>query len=226
MISVYRRLQGLQDAETTQNLEDMIARSVNPASDLLMERIIDPTHGPLKVTEDMQSLGFESTFLAGFFSAGSPLLYVYNTPANNRQDLTTDPDPYSQTTPAEIGMLLMDIYECAQTNGGALIAAFPNEITQAECQVMIDTLVKDHMGQLIQGGVPDGTRVAHKHGWVTDINYVIHDMSDAAIVFTPGGNYVLVIFLYHPTQLVFESSDNLFRELSRAVYNFYNLPED
>jgi hypothetical protein len=224
MISVYRRLSSSSDPETTQNLEDMIGRSLNPASDWLMEKELDPTHGPLRVSDDMKTLGLENTFLAGFFAPGSPLLYRYTTPANSRADINADPDPYSQTTPGEIGMLLVDLYECSLNGGGALVAAFPNEITQAKCQVMIDTLVKDRMGQLIQGGVPDGTRVAHKHGWVTDAFYVIHDMSDAAIVFTPGGNYVLTVFLYHPVQLVFEPNDQLIRDISRAVYNFYNLP--
>jgi hypothetical protein len=66
--------------------------------------------------------------------------------------------------------------------------------------------------------------VAHKHGWVTDASYVIHDMSDAAIVYTPGGDYVLTVYLYHPVQLVFDPSNKLVADLSRATYNFYNLP--
>jgi beta-lactamase class A len=226
MVSAYRRLNSSPEPDIVQDLDGMISRSLNDASDRLMEKLLDPTHGPLRVTEDMQTLGFENTFLAGYFAPGSPLLFLYTTPANSRADLSTQPDPYSQTTTAEIGMLLTDIYQCSLNGGGSLSAAFPNEITQAECQAMIDTLVKDHMGQLIQGGVPDGTRVAHKHGWVTDSFFVIHDMSDAAIVFTPGGNYILVVFMYHPTQLVFESSDQLFRDISRAVYNFYNLPSE
>jgi hypothetical protein len=89
---------------------------------------------------------------------------------------------------------------------------------------MVDWLVEDHIALLIQAGVPDGTRVAHKHGWVADSFFVIHDMSDAAIVFTPGGNYVLVVYLYHPVQLVFDPANELVKNLSRAVYNFYNLP--
>jgi hypothetical protein len=81
------------------------------------------------------------------------------------------------------------------------------------------------MGSLIQAGVPDGTVVAHKHGWVIDPYGVMHDMSDASIVFTPGGNYVLVIFLYHPNQVIWDSASKLFSDLSRAVYNYYNLPQ-
>jgi hypothetical protein len=100
MISVYRRLTGTPDPDTAKNLEDMIARSINEASDQLMDKVIDPTHGPLKVTEDMQILGFQNTFLAGYFAPGSPLLSQFQTPANSRQDISADPDPYSQTTPS------------------------------------------------------------------------------------------------------------------------------
>ncbi len=49
-------------------------------------------------------------------------------------------------------------------------------------------------------------------------------MSDAALVYTPGGNYILTIYLYHPTQLVWDTASKLVSDLSKAVYNFYNLP--
>ena len=101
---------------------------------------------------------------------------------------------------------------------------FPTQIVQSECQAMIRNLEEDRIPQLITKGVPDGTNVAHKHGWVSDNYGIIHNMSDAAIVLTPGGNYVLTVFLYHPVQLVFEPSDALIADLSRAVYNYYNLP--
>jgi hypothetical protein len=87
--------------------------------------------------DDMKALGLENTFLAGYFYSGAPLLKVYKTPGNQRADITTDPDLYSQTTPAEVGQLLADIYQCANDNGGSLIAAFGDEITQEECQLMI-----------------------------------------------------------------------------------------
>jgi beta-lactamase class A len=224
MISIFRRIGENPDAETTKNLEDMIAKSINTASDWLMQNKIDRARGPLIVTEDMQTLGLVNTFLGGYFYAGAPLLNVFNTPANQRTDITTEPDPYSQTTPSEIGQLLQDLYQCAKMDGGALIAAFPGEITQAECQSMINYLIQDRIALLIQSGVPDGTNVAHKHGWVTDIYGVIHDMSDAAIVFTPGGDYVFTIYLYHPVQIVFDPVNQLVTDLSRAIYNYYNIP--
>jgi beta-lactamase class A len=224
MISVFRRIGENPDAETTKNLEDMIAKSINTAADWLMQNKIDRARGPLLVTEDMKTLGLDNTFLGGYFYAGAPLLEQIRTPANQRTDISTDPDPYSQTTPSEIGQILQDIYQCAKMDGGALIAAFPGEITQVECQAMINYLVQDRIALLIQAGVPDGTNVAHKHGWVTDLYGVIHDMSDAAIVFTPGGDYVFTIYMYHPVQIVFDPANQLVTDLSRAIYNYYNIP--
>ncbi len=224
MVSVMRRLPETPDDETNQYLEEMIGKSINSATDWLMEQELDSIRGPLIVTEDMQALGLENTFLAGFFYPGAPLLTRFQTPANQRDDISTEPDPYSQTSPDEIGMLMQDIYLCANEGGGALIAAFPGEITPAKCDTMMRYLIEDRIALLIQAGVPDGTKVAHKHGWVVDAFGVIHDMSDAAIVYTPGGDYVLAVYLWHPVQLVFDPSNKLVSDLSRAVYNFYNLP--
>jgi beta-lactamase class A len=224
MVSVYQRLGGDLNAETIQNLEDMIARSINTAADWLMSNKIDPIQGPLLVTEDMRILGLVNTFLAGYFFQGAPLLERFNTPGNQRSDVSTEPDPYNQTTPAEIGQLLQDIYQCAYSNNGTLIAAFPGEITQSECQSMINYLMMDKTARLIEAGLPDGTNIAHKHGWVTDAYGIIHDMSDAAIVFSPGGDFVMTVFMFDPEQIIFDPANELVKNLSRAVYNFYNLP--
>jgi beta-lactamase class A len=224
MISVFRRVGQNPDADTEKYLQDMISKSDNNATDWLMQKKLDSARGPLVVSEDMQALGLKSTFLAGYFSLGSPILKVFKTPGNQRTDVSTQPDPYNQTTPTEISELLSDVYFCARSGDGTLTAVFPEEITQEECQTMLDLLAQDKISALIQEGVPDGTRVAHKHGWVTDASYIIHDMSDAAIVYTPGGDYVLAVYLYHPVQLVFDPSNKLVADLSRAAYNFYNLP--
>ena len=80
-------------------------------------------------------------------------------------------------------MLLEDIYHCTQSGGGALAAVFPDEITQAECQTMVDYLTQNYLPSLISAGVPEGTRVAHKHGWVTYFG-VMYTLGDAGIVYT------------------------------------------
>ena len=230
MVSAFRRV-GLEpdsekplDETALERLDAMISKSDNVASDWVMSNLVANDTGPLLVTSDMRKIGLENTFLAGYFYYGAPLLRVYDTPANQRLDVTTEPDRYSQTTPIEIGELLRDIYFCAHSGGGTLVAAFPGEITQAECQMMISMLKNDRTPWLIPAGVPDGTEVAHKHGWVSDAFGIIHDMSDAGIVYTQGRTYVLSIFMFHPVQLVFEPSNDLVVDLSRAVYNFYNLP--
>jgi beta-lactamase class A len=206
---------------------DMIRKSENPPADRLMESL-DQFRGPLVVTDDMRKIGLENTFLAGFFCNAEfpcPLLQKFETPANQRTDVFTDPDPFNQTTPSEAGMLLADIYQCASTGGGALVAAFPDKINSEICQRMIGYLAADKIGVLIEAGVPEGTQVAHKHGWITEPSTgVIKNISDAGIVYTPGGNYVLVIYAYHPVQTIWEPVSTLFAQLSQAVYNFYNLP--
>lgn len=224
MVSAFRRMGENPDPETLKLLEDMIDKSGNEAADWLMDRVIDFNTGPLFVTQDMKSLGLENTFLAGYFSFGSPLLALIETPANMRTDVFTDPDPYSQTTPSDIGMLLEDIYICAQTGGGSLPAVFPGEITQVECQAMNAYLINNRLPVLLTAGLPEATPIAHKHGWVT-VNGIINAIGDAGVVYTPGGNYIMVVFLHHPQQLVWEPASELIAELSRAVYNFYNLPQ-
>ena len=206
---------------------DMIRKSENPPADRLMESL-DSLRGPLVVTEDMRKIGLENTFLAGFFCSAEfpcPLLERIQTPANQRTDVFTDPDAFNQTTPSDIGMLLADIYQCAETGGGALIAAFPDKINSQICQQMITFLAADKIGVLIEAGVPEGTQVAHKHGWISEpASGVIQNISDAGIVYTPGGNYVLVIYAYHPVQTVWEPVSELFAQMSQAVYNYYNIP--
>ena len=211
------------DDRTQALITEMIHKSDNNASDAMMNRI-DPNTGPLIVTQDMKTIGLEDTFLAGFFAPGSPLLQQFKTPANSRNDVVTDPDSYNQTTPIDMGMLLADIYQCATSNGGALVATFPDKINRQICQQIISYLSEDKIGVLIEAGLPEGTQIAHKHGWVTDSGGVIHNFSDASIVYSAGGNFVLSIYAYHPSQIVFDQANALFAKLGDAVYNFYNVP--
>ena len=210
--------------DQTQNLiTEMIRKSDNNASDAMMNRI-DPNIGPLIVSQNMKTIGLEDTFLAGFFAVGSPLLQKFITPSNSRTDVFTDPDSYNQTTPVDIGSLMADLYQCSTTGGGSLIAAFPDKINKQICQQIIGYLSTDKIGVLIEAGVPEGTQIAHKHGWITGSDGVIRNFSDAAIVYSAGGNFVLSIYAYHPVQIVFDKANTLFANIGEAIYNFYNIP--
>jgi len=224
MVSVFRRIGDNPDPETIKLLEQMIEKSGNDPADWVMERTIDQKIAPMLVSADMQALGLENTFLAGQFYPGAPLLAIFQTPANQRFDVNTDPDIYNQTSPSDIGMLLEDIYQCSQFGGGALVTVFSGEITQTECQTMIAFLIRNKLGLLIEAGVPEGTPVAHKHGWVTWLG-IMNSLGDAGIVYTPGGDYVLVIFLHHPVQLLWDPASELVSNLSEAVYNYFNVSE-
>lgn len=211
------------DATTADIISRVLGKSDNSATDLVLERI-DPTNGPIIVTQNMEALGLQSTFLGGMFYLGAPnLLPGRITPGNSRTDVFADPDPYSQTTPSEMGVLLGDIYQCAQNGGGALIAAFPDKVSSATCQLLIDFMAQDKLGSLIQGGVPDGTLVPHKHGYVLSRDGVMHDTSDVGIVYSPGGNFVLSIYTYHPVQNIWDITNPLFVNLTQAVYNYFNI---
>lgn len=222
MISSFRRMGEPPPQEALDLMRAMIELSQNDPADQLMEDLMDKTLGPLQVTEDLQALGLENTFLAGYFYPGAPLLKRYTTPANSRTDVDTSPDDYNQTTPAEMGMLLNDLYQCASNGGGSFAAVFPGEISQSECRQMIDLLTKNLLPALIPAGIPEGTRIAHKHGWITELDGYVHTYSDAAIIYSPGGNYILVIYLYHPVQALWDEANQLMADLSQAVYNYYN----
>ncbi len=211
------------DAATEARILDMIHLSENPPADDLMSRI-DPLRGPLVVTEYMRRIGLKNTFIAGYFAPGSPLLARITTPANSRSDVFTDLDPYNQTTPSEMGLLLVDVYQCATNGGGSLIVVFPESIDRAICQKIIDFLAEDRIGKLLEAGLPEGTLIAHKHGWVTDLDGVIRNYSDAGIIYTPGGNFVLSVYAYHPVQILDDTANALFARLASAAYNYYNVP--
>lgn len=223
MISAFKRIDGEMPAGLRQQMELMIDLSDNSSTDDVMQTVLDPNIAPVQVTEDLRALGFENTFLAGLFYPGAPLLNRYETPANRRTDITTDPDIYNQTTAADMGRLLAAIQRCTAGEENPLAAAFAGQVSQAECMQMIDLLAKNRKGVLLETGLPEGVRMAHKYGWVTDpVDGLMHTASDAAVVYTPGGNFVLTVYFYDPAQLPWDPAQVLSSRLVATAYNFYN----
>lgn len=222
MVSAFRRMDEPSDPEKLRLMGLMIDRSDNDSTDKLAQLAIDKNLAPIWVTEDMQYLGLVNTLWAGYFYPGAPLLQRYETPANTRTDIDTGPDIYDQTTASDMGLLLEDIYQCAEYGGGSLVAAYPGEISQNECKQMVSFLLENKIAVLIQAGVPTGTRVAHKHGWANETDGVIHTMGDVAIVYTPNADYVLTIFVHDPVQVLYDPVNLMIAQLSGAIYNFYN----
>ena len=223
MIATMRRVPDPTPTDVQDMLEAMIEQSENAPADTLMQTVMDKNTGPLDVTKDMQALGLPNTFLAGYFYQGAPMLQLIHTPANQRTDVNTGPDPYNQTTPVEIGELLEDLYQCSESGGGALVAVFPGQITQAKCNQMVSYLVSNKIAALLQAGLPEGTRIAHKHGWIIENDGLMHTIADAGLIYSPGGNYVLSVYMHDPVQLLFDPANKLMAEISQAAYNYFNL---
>jgi beta-lactamase class A len=213
----YRALELPLDPETTDWLSDTIGVSNSDATaNLLLREVIgngDGYQGVETLTASMHSLGLVNTFMAAPYGGEAALTIV--TAANSRTDITTNPNPYIQTTPLNVGLLLEMIYQCSQ-GGGALMAAYPDDLTTEECGQMIDWMSLNRIDSLIEIGIPVGTRMAHKHGFTGDTH------ADAALVFSPSGDFVLVVFLHRPQWLEWEESAPLIADIATATYNYFN----
>ena len=174
------------------------------------------------MTETLREAGFDSSYIVAWYRP-PPIPIpgaILQTPANQRTDINTRPNQLNQATASEVGMLLADLYAC-QDGGGALLAIFPDQMRQKECEQILSLLSQNRIAWLIEASVPDGTRVAHKHGWTqSPLDFI----SDAGIVYSPGGDYVISIFMWDDDEMIWEPTASLFAQLGRAVYNYFNPP--
>jgi beta-lactamase class A len=104
------------------------------------------------------------------------------------------------TTARDLGVLLAGIAEGR--------AASP-----AACQEMLGILARQHFNEGIPAGLPVGTRVYHKTGWIGGVVY-----HDAAIVERPGGRRYVLVVLTGGIQKD-EDAYRLASDLSRLVYD-------
>ena len=184
------------------------------------------TEGARRTTERMRVLGLNKSFIKGPFRLEaeevegrrvSGLASSLGCIPAKGQSQDTNPDPIIQTSPQDIGRLLEMIYQCGY-GGGAILDTFPGMITPQGCQEILRFLEKNPVRSMIGAGIPEGTPLAHKHGFADDTH------ADAGIVYSPGGDYVIVQFQYAPTEwLVWALSQPVFEDVSRATYNFFNL---
>jgi beta-lactamase class A len=79
---------------------------------------------------------------------------------------------------------------------------------------MVEILARQEFDDEIPAGLPPGTRVAHKTGWITGI---VHD---AAIVYPDGARpYVLVVLTRGIERR--EEAQGLIADISRLVWEVY-----
>ena len=85
--------------------------------------------------------------------------------------------------------------------------------SRSSCNAMREILLHQEFNEEIPAGLPPGTRVAHKTGWITGV------LHDAAVVYPPGRKpYVLVILTRDiPDDKV---ARRLIADLSRIVWEY------
>ncbi len=221
-LDTYRVLDGPPNEYVQGLFIDTAVHSSNYAANLLLHIIAGEENtyeGAAQLTNFLKELGLVNTFMAIPYdaspTASRPSTYI--TPANSDPDLITRPDPAMQTTAEEMGTLLSMIYYCSK-DSGLLRFLYPDELTPDDCQAIIDLMVLNEEGNLIRFGVPETVPVSHKHGW----DFVTQ--GDAGIVFSPGGDYVIVEYVTDPYSdwLDHEIGFPVLRDISRATYNYFN----
>jgi beta-lactamase class A len=93
-------------------------------------------------------------------------------------------EPYSMV------QLYRMIDECA--NGEGILPEQYELLTPERCQEMLDRLATNGDRSRMVAGIPDEVRVEHKSGWIEDMQ------ADAGIVRSPGGDYIVAIYVYRP----------------------------
>jgi uncharacterized protein YraI len=221
LADLYSQLSSPPNLDVAVNIANMMVCSENSASNALLSYLGngDPYQGAQSVTSFMQNLGLSNTYMvAPFLIDPNATPQAVRAPDTEADQIRAQPDYSNQLTVDNMGWLLSGLYQCAYDGGGPLMSAMPDSYTAGECRQMLDVMSDNNLGQplLMSAGVPEDTRVAHKHGWTADTH------GDAGIVFTPGGNYVLVVALHNPVWLDFGESFPLITGISRTIYNYYN----
>ena len=223
LIELYRQLDRPPNPEMATLILNAIICSDNRATNELL-RIIgggNAQDGALRVTETLQQLGMQKSFISAPYAIpGVETAHQARSLQTAADQLRNQPDPFNQATVDDLGGLMRGIYFCAKEDSGLLRETFPQGISQNECRSMLHIMAANEVDGLLKSGVPQEVTVAHKHGWIADTH------GNAAVFFTPGGDYILVMYLYKPLRLDFiAESLPLFAEVSRLVYHHFNPKE-
>jgi hypothetical protein len=218
----YRQLDGPPEAFLGQWIDYALGESSNPAANEVLRWIGDRDIyvGGRRVTEMMRALGLNNSFIQTGYEDKSNIAAI-PTAANQRDDWNTNPDPHLQSTPADMGRLLAEIYRCWQGEG-KLIDTFGDAFTQRECHDILFYMSHNEFQELIWGGIPRPKTawIVHKHGFVNEAH------SDLALVWGPAGPYVISVYLWRRGWMDWETSNSTMNEVSRIVWNYFQFKAD
>lgn len=228
MLQSYISLPELSDEER-ELMAEMIGKSDNMAANDLLAKVAGgqgtdiALEGVGIMNETLKSLGLEHTYQNLPYEAGEFLINVLGMkiprgPAEEGVPPFTEADPYVRTTPKEIAQIFIWIYQCS--NGeGILLERYGDSLTPERCAEMISWLEQNEDQIRMVAGFPEGTKVAHKSGWVEDMQ------ADAGIVSTPGGDFVVALYFYQQQRnsyLADEYAAPIIAAFARLIYSAYN----
>ena len=223
LLEYFATLDGHPNGPEAIDVANTMICSTNEATNRLLGIVGsgDQILGAEQTTQLMRDIGLENTFLTAPFEIPStlpptPPPRAITAPQTDADQVRAEPNPTNQLTVDELGYFLGAVYDCAYNENGPLIGAAEDRLTPQECRKALHVMSNNTVDALLRAGVPAETRVAHKHGWINDTH------GNAAIIFSPGGDYVLVMMLHQPDFLDFNESLPLIAEVSREVYNYFN----
>ncbi len=221
LTALYTQLEAPPSISLATDIANTMICSENVATNRLLSLLGggNTYYGADAVSDFYEELGWSRSFItAPFTTIGTPEPPPgpINLPKTSADQVKANPDLSNQMTVSETGALLGGIYRCAYREDGPLIESFGNRLEPRECRQILHVMSNNTVDALLKAGAPAGTRVAHKHGWIADTH------GNAALFFTPGGDYVIVMMLYQPEWLNFQESLPLIAEVSRRVYNYFN----
>jgi beta-lactamase class A len=229
MLNAYASIPAFTRQQNTW-LRQMIEVSDNSAANQLLAASIGASSlanaykGAEKMTAMLRALGLEHTYQYSPYQttdwAKQRRPAVRNGPAREGDPPFTAADLRLRTTPAEMARVFVLIHQCSQGQG-ALLELYAQQLSPARCQEMIDRLRRNADRTRMVAGLPSGADVAHKSGWISDMQ------ADVGIVQSPGGRFVAAIYVfYKPGTRNVTSAPNAIARISRLLYSAYNpLPQ-
>jgi hypothetical protein len=236
MVEVYRHFGGEVDAQTHQELVDMLgSESCNPCANRLLAIVGEGSAraGAERVTKTMRRLGLANFYLCAPFRVvdlwqdTGELIWVKN---ELSVLLLADPevpryDRCVRATPREMANLVEMIHACTQDEG-LLRDAYPNIFKPQACEEMIDIMAANDLRNMLGAGIPSETKLAHKHGFSGyDVPWG-DTRGEVGIAFAPGANWLVSFYIWQDTAWInWGINQPLYRDVSNMLYNFFS-PEE
>lgn len=206
-------------------LQKMIVDSDNSSANQLLAASVGGSGysgmvaGANQMSDMLHDLGLQHTYQYAPYEASDLLIRrgvrLRSGPVHEGAEPFTNADRFVRSTPAEMSRIFVLMHQCSQ-GGGELLARYAQQLTPARCQEMIDRLHTNADHTRLVAGFPDGTYVAHKSGWIDDMQ------ADVGMVHTPGGNFVIALYAYRSKGMSASRAEPLIANLARLVYTYYN----